>query len=217
MPEFPAGIFLTTRPDLGDVSQGLVVTLDNCFGLFIGLLNPKQLEGLRLLVRPFPQQQFNATDGRRSVRPSRGVACLDCYIDSHANRATHLAVGARPQEYRHRIDTASLRGVNVQRWFGSQRALRSVEDFTEFEQRTVYFDGVPVVATKKGGNVLDRGSPSLCHGGDAGDPHLSTSAKVGRLGETLSEEEQCGRVTRAGGMLWQGAVCVFSYATLLHR
>ena len=64
----------------------------------------------------------------------------------------------RPQEFRHRIDTPSLRGVNIQRLFGSQRALKSVEDFTEFEQRAAYFDGDPVIAQKKGVNVLDRGS-----------------------------------------------------------
>ncbi|HEY5865323.1 MAG TPA: cytochrome B6, partial [Candidatus Tectomicrobia bacterium] len=51
-----------------------------------------------------------------------------------------------------------LRGVNVQRLFGSQRALRSVEDFTEFEQRAAYFDGDPVIAQKKGVNPLERGS-----------------------------------------------------------
>ena len=158
LPEFPAPIFLTTRADLGDVSRGQVVTLENYFGLFNGLLNPKQLEGLRLLLTPFPQQQFNATDDRRSVRPSRGVACFDCHTNGHTNAATHLAGDARPQAFRHRIDTASLRGVNIQRLFGSQRALKSVEDFTEFEQRGAYFDGDPVIATKKGVNVLDRGS-----------------------------------------------------------
>ncbi|MGH8592681.1 MAG: cytochrome B6, partial [Gammaproteobacteria bacterium] len=57
-----------------------------------------------------------------------------------------------------RIDTPSLRGVNIQRLFGSQRALRSVEDFTEFEQRAAYFDGDPVIAQKKGVNILERGS-----------------------------------------------------------
>ena len=64
----------------------------------------------------------------------------------------------RPQEFRHRIDTPTLRGVNMQRLFGSQRALKTVEDFTEFEQRAAYFDGDPVIATKKGVNVLERGS-----------------------------------------------------------
>ena len=158
LPEFPAPIFLTTRPDLGDLSQGKLVTIDNYFELFDGILNPKQLEGLRLLVTPFPQQQFNQTSDRRTVRPHRGVACFDCHANGHANGATHLAGDVRPQEHRHRIDTPSLRGVNIQRLFGSQRALKTVEDFTEFEQRAAYFDGDPVIATKKGANVLERGS-----------------------------------------------------------
>ncbi len=158
LPEFPPAIFLTTRPDLGDVSQGRVVTLDNYFALFNGILNPKQLEGLRLLLTPFPQQQFNSTDDRRSDRPSRGVACLDCHTNGHTNAATHLAGDARPQAFRHRVDTPTLRGVNIQRLFGSQRALKSVEDFTEFEQRGAYFDGDTVIAVKKGANVLERGS-----------------------------------------------------------
>jgi len=158
LPEFPPPIYLTTRPDLGDVSQGKLVTLDNFYELFNGILNPKQLEGLRLLVTAFPQQQFNATEDRRSERPSRGVACFDCHANGHTNASTHLAGDTRPQEFRHRIDTPSLRGVNIQRLFGSQRALKSVEDFTEFEQRGAYFDGDPVLATKKGVNILERGS-----------------------------------------------------------
>jgi len=40
----------------------------------------------------------------------------------------------------------------------AQRALKTVEDFTEFEQRTAYFDGDIVIATKKGVNPLERGS-----------------------------------------------------------
>jgi cytochrome c peroxidase len=158
LPEFPPPIFLTTRKDLGDVSQGKLVTLSNFFELFDGILNPKQLEGLRLLVTPFPQQQFNATDDRRSAKPSQGVACFDCHVNGHTSAATHLVGDIRPQEFRHRIDTPSLRGVNVQTLFGSQRALRSVEDFTEFEQRAAYFDGDPVIAAKKGVNPLDRGT-----------------------------------------------------------
>ena len=158
LPEFPAPIYLTTRLDLGDVSKGKLVTLDNYYELFNGILNPKQLEGLRLLVAAFPQAQFNATDDRRSERPHRGVACFDCHANGHTNAATHLVGDIRPQEFRHRIDTPSLRGVNIQRLFGSQRALRSIEDFTEFEQRAAYFDGDPVAATKKGVNILERGS-----------------------------------------------------------
>jgi cytochrome c peroxidase len=157
LPEFPPPIFLTTRPDLGDVSQGELVTSQNFFELFKCILNPKQLDGLRLLVTPFAQQQFNLTDDRRSEEPSLGVACFDCHVNGHSSAATHLVGDIRPQEFRHRIDTTSLRGVNVQQTFGSQRALSSVEDFTEFEQRAAYFDGDPVLATKKGVNPLDRG------------------------------------------------------------
>ena len=156
--EFPPPIFLTTRPDLGDVSQGKLLTIANHFEIFNGILNPKQIEGLRLLLTPFAQQQFNQTDDRRSEHASRGVACFDCHVNGHTNGGTHLVGDIRPQEFRHRIETPSLRGVNIQRLFGSQRALKSVEDFTEFEQRAAYFDGDPVIATKKGVNPLERGS-----------------------------------------------------------
>lgn len=158
LPEFPAPIYLTTRPDLGDVSRGKLLTIDNYYEIMGGALNPKQLEGLRLLLTPFPQAQFNQTEDRRSERPSRGVTCFDCHANGHTNGATHLVGDIRPQEFRHRIETPSLRGVNIQRLFGSQRALKSVEDFTEFEQRAAYFDGDPIAATKKGVNILERGS-----------------------------------------------------------
>jgi cytochrome c peroxidase len=158
LPEFPAPIYLTTRLDLGDVSRGQLVTLSNFTELFKDILNPKQLEGLRLLVTPFPQAQFNATDDRRSLKASQGVACFDCHANGHTDAATHLVGDIRPNEYRHRIDTPSLRGVNIQRLFGSQRAMKSVEDFTEFEQRGAYFDGDPADAQRKGVNILERGS-----------------------------------------------------------
>ena len=159
LPEFPPAIFLTTRPDLGDVSKGQLVTVNNFYDLFNGILNPKQLDGLRLLVTQFPQQQFNATADRKTERNDgmEGVACFDCHVNGHTNGAAHLVGDIRPQENRRRIETPSLRGVNIQRLFGSQRALKSVEDFTEFEQRAAYFDGDPVIATKKGINILDRG------------------------------------------------------------
>ena len=101
---------------------------------------------------------LNLTADRRSERPSLGVSCFDCHQNGSTNGATHQVGDIRPQQFRHRIDTPTLRGVNVQRLFGSQRALKTVEDFTEFEQRAAYFDGDPVIATKKGVNILERGS-----------------------------------------------------------
>src|SRR5262249_42020780 len=160
LPEFPPAIYLTTRPDLGDVSKGKMVTVDNFQEIFSGILNAKDLEGMRLLVTQFPQQQFNATADRKteSALGMQGVACFDCHVNGHTSAATHLVGDIRPQSHRRRIDTPSLRGVNIQRLFGSQRALRSVEDFTEFEQRAAYFDGDQVSASAKGINALDRGS-----------------------------------------------------------
>ena len=125
LPEFPPAMFLTTRPDLGDVSQGKVVTLENFQDIFQGILNAKDLEGMRLLVTQFPQQQFNATHDRKTVVASMGVACFDCHVNGHTSGATHLVGDIRPQSHRRRIDTVSLRGVNVQRIFGSQRAMKS--------------------------------------------------------------------------------------------
>ncbi|HEV3258899.1 MAG TPA: cytochrome B6 [Gemmataceae bacterium] len=160
LPEFPPAIYLTTRPDLGDVSQGKVVTLDNYNEIFNGILNAKDLEGVRLLVTQFPQQQFNATYDRKTDKPSgmQGVACFDCHVNGHTSGATHLVGDIRPQAHRRRIDTPSLRGVNIQRLFGSQRALKTIEDFTEFEQRAAYFDGDTLSSAAKGINPLERGS-----------------------------------------------------------
>jgi cytochrome c peroxidase len=160
LPEFPPAIFLTTRPDLGDIAKGRLVTLENFQEIFNGILNAKDLEGVRLLVTQFPQQQFNATRDRKAAKAEgmKGVTCFDCHVNGHTSGATHLVGDIRPQSHRRRIDTPSLRGVNIQRLFGSQRALKNVEDFTEFEQRAAYFDGDHVTATAKGINPLERGS-----------------------------------------------------------
>jgi cytochrome c peroxidase len=158
LPEFPPAIYLTSRKDLGDVSRGKLVTNQNYYELFEGILSPRDFDGLRLLVTPFPQQQFNLTGDRRSERPSTGATCFDCHANGHTNGAYHLAPDARPEAHRHRINTPTLRGVNMQRLFGSQRALKTIEDFTEFEQRGAYFDGDHVIGTKKGLNILDRGA-----------------------------------------------------------
>lgn len=157
-PEFPPPIFLTSRPDLGDVSQGKVLSIDNYYEIMHGILTPVQMEGLRLLLTPFPQQQFNQTEDRKVADPSLGVTCLDCHVNGHTNAAFHLNPDTRPQKARFRLDTVSLRGMFNQQIHGSKRSLRSVEDFTEFEQRTAYFDGDHVIAAKKGVNLPDRAS-----------------------------------------------------------
>jgi len=156
VPEFPPAIFLSNRPELGDVSRGEVVSINNYYRLFKDLLTPVQLDGLRLLLTPFPQEEFNPTDDRKSREPSLGVTCFDCHVNGHTTGQFHLTPDMRPQERRFRLDTTSLRGVLNQQIHGSKRSLRSVEDFTEFEQRTAYFNGDEIHAIKKGMNVLDR-------------------------------------------------------------
>jgi cytochrome c peroxidase len=116
------------------------------------------MEGLRLLLTPFPQQQFNQTEDRKVKEPSLGVTCLDCHVNGHTNAAFHQNPDTRPQAARFRIETVSLRGMFNQQIHGSKRSLRSVEDFTEFEQRTAYFDGDHVTAAKKGVHLPDRAS-----------------------------------------------------------
>lgn len=197
LPEFPPPMFLNTRLDAGDISKGRLVTIDNFEELFKDVLNPKQLEGLRLLVTPFPQQQFNMTADRRSEKPSRGVTCFDCHVNGHTNAATHLVGDIRPQEFRHRIDVPSLRGANIQRLFGSQRALKSIEDFTEFEQRAAYFDGDHTTAVRKGVNPLERGSQVHFMGefqNLLGFPPAPKLDLWGKLNATATDSEKRGEV-----------------------
>ena len=156
LPEFPPAIFLQNRPELGDVSRGEVVSINNFHRLFKDLLTPVQLDGLRLLLTPLPQEEFNATDDRKTKEPSLGVACFDCHVNGHTTGQFHLSPDIRPQERRFRLDTTSLRGVFNQQIHGSKRSLRSIEDFTEFEQRTAYFNGDPIHAMKKGFTELPR-------------------------------------------------------------
>jgi len=68
--EFPPAMFLQNRPELGDVSRGEVVSINNYYHLFKDILTPVQLDGLRLLVTPFPQEEFNPTDDRKTAQPS---------------------------------------------------------------------------------------------------------------------------------------------------
>jgi cytochrome c peroxidase len=155
-PEFPPPIFLTTHPELGDVSQGNLLTIKNYYALMVGILTPVQIEGMRMLLTPFPQEEFNQTENRKVADQSLGVTCLDCHANFHSNAAFHQSPDIRPQAARFRLDTPSLRGMFNQRIHGSKRSLRSVEDFSQFEQRTAYFNGDNVSAQRKGVNLPDR-------------------------------------------------------------
>ena len=145
------------------------------------------------------------------------MACFDCHVNGHTNAATHLVGDIRPQEFRHRLDTPSLRGVNIQRLFGSQRALKSVEDFTEFEQRAAYFDGDPVIATKKGVNILERGSQVHFMAEFQDAARLPAGAEAERLRHARPEEGDRGGAARPEGVLRQGACARLPPGAVLHR
>src|SRR6185436_18691722 len=66
LPELPPAMYLSNRPELGDVSRGEVVSINNYYRLFKDLLTPVQLDGLRMLLTPFPQEEFNPTDDRKT-------------------------------------------------------------------------------------------------------------------------------------------------------
>ncbi len=156
LPEFPPPLYLISRPDLGDVSGGEEITINNYYEKMNGILTPFQLEGMRILVTPVAQQQFNVTADRKSDIAQKAVSCFTCHTNGHTSGVFHLNPDNRPQETRFRIDSVSLRGVNIQHFFGSKRALRSLEDFSEVEAKTAYFDGDSVIALKKGARRFSR-------------------------------------------------------------
>ena len=195
-PEFPPPLYLTTHPELGDVSQGSLLTIKNYYSLMVGILTAVQLEGLRLLLMPFPQEEFNQTEDRKSADQSLGVACLDCHSNFHTNAAFHQTPDIRPQAARFRIDTVSLRGMFNQRIHGSKRSLRSVEDFTQFEQRTAYFNGDHVSAQRKGVNLPDRTDQGCDDGADAEHRRFSPSTETRSLWTPRSHESLRTRTRR---------------------
>ena len=192
LPEFPPAIFLQNRPELGDVSRGQVVSLANFRQLFKEIMTPVQLEGMRLLLTPLPQEEFNLTDDRKSPHPQQGVACLDCHVNGHTTGQFHLSPDIRPQDRRFRLDTTSLRAMFNQQIHGSKRSLRSVEDFTEFEQRTAYFNGDPIRPMKKGFQELPRSViPHMAQAQNMFDfPPAPKLNRLGRLNREKATEQE---------------------------
>jgi hypothetical protein len=83
-----------------------------------------------------PAAAVNQTEDRRSEKASRGVTCLDCHATAipmgRRPGGRHPPAGAPPSH-----ETPPLRGVNIQRLFGSQRALKSVTSPTSSSARPI--------------------------------------------------------------------------------
>jgi cytochrome c peroxidase len=140
LPEFPAPMFLSTHRELGDVTGGREVTLENYYEIFDGLITPEQMEGLKELLRPTPTTWFNQTTHRITEQPSQGVACFDCHVNGHTNGAFELGPDSRPNMARLRVDTPTMRGNFNLMQLSSKRSIRSMDHFAEVEE---YFDGDP--------------------------------------------------------------------------
>ncbi len=161
LPEFPPALYLTTHPELGDVSRGVEITYGNYFNMMNGILTPEQMDGLRLMVTPFQTTWFNTTHHRVTPEPSQGVSCLSCHVNGHTNGAIELAPDSRPNYARLRADTPTLRGNYAQLLFSSKRSIRGMDHFAEVEE---YFDGDTTLLAAIGGRDLDK--PQVNHMGD---------------------------------------------------
>jgi len=158
LPEFPPPLFLTTRPDLGDVSRGEEITEANYYRLLNGIVTPEQLKGLEKLVIKSNSSWFNQTKHRLTKLPSQGIACFDCHVNGHTNGAIAMDPGTRPTLARVRIDTPSLRGNNTYLMYSLRRSIRSLDHFAEVEE---YFDGDIALAQQIGGREFNKGTTNI--------------------------------------------------------
>ena len=161
MPEFPPPLYLTTHPEMGDVSRGVEITYGNYFNMMNGLLTPEQMDGLRLLVTPFQTTWFNVTHHRVTPEPSQGVSCFACHVNGHTNGAIELAPDSRPNYARLRTDTPTMRGNYAQIILSSKRSIRQMDHFAEVEE---YFDGDTTMLAAIGGRTIQKAQSN--HMGD---------------------------------------------------
>ena len=161
LPEFPPPLYLTTHPELGDVTRGVEITYGNYFNMMDGILTPEQMDGLRLMVTPFQTTWFNATHHRVTAEPSQGVSCFSCHVNGHTNGGFELAPDSRPNYGRLRVNTPPLRGNYAQLLFSSKRSIRSMDHFGEVEE---YFDGDTTMLAAIGGRNLEKAQTN--HMGD---------------------------------------------------
>jgi len=189
LPEFPPPLFLTTRPDLGDVSRGEEITEANYYRLFNGIITPEQLKGLEKLVIKSNSSWFNQTKHRLTKLPSQGIACFDCHVNGHTNGAIEMDPGARPTLARVRLDTPSLRGNNTNLMFSLRRSIRSLDHFAEVEE---YFDGDIALAQQIGGREFNKNTTNIM--GDFNSiiafPPAPKLDRLGRLDPTKATAEE---------------------------
>ena len=219
LPEFPPPIFLTTRPDLGDVSQGQARHDRQLLRALQRHPEPEAARGPAAAGDAVPAAavQPDRRPPQRASR-SRGVACFDCHVNGHTNGATHLVGDIRPQEFRHRIDTPSLRGVNIQRLFGSQRALKTRRGLHRVRAARRLLRRRPGDRHEEGRQHPRARQPGPLHGRVPGAARLPARARsstsIGKLDPTKASDAGA---ARPGAVLRQGAVRDLPPGAVLHR
>ena len=96
LPEFPPPLFLTTRPDLGDVSRGYEITQANFRELFDGIITPEQMEGSAAARHQISHHLVQPDEASVTEKPVRGTACFDCHVNGHTNGAIAMDPATRP-------------------------------------------------------------------------------------------------------------------------
>lgn len=93
LPEFAASIYLTTRPDLGDVSKGQLVTLNNFNELFKDILIPSNSKDCGCWSRRFPSS--SSTPSRIAAPTKEWPASTATPTDTPTPRPTRSATSGR--------------------------------------------------------------------------------------------------------------------------
>ena len=97
LPEFPPAIFLQNRPELGDVSRGEVVSINNYYRAVQGHPDAGAARRPAAAADAVPAGGVQP-DRRPQERRSRslGVTCLDCHVNGHTTGQFHLNPDIRP-------------------------------------------------------------------------------------------------------------------------
>ena len=196
-------MFLTSRPDLGDVSNGEVLTIKNYYRLLYGKVTPVQMEGMRLLLTPNPQQQFNQTEDRKvkDAEPGRDVPRLprERPHERHVPRESGHAAASRPH--------ADRNGELARHVQSADPRLEAVAAIDRGLHRVRAADGVlrrrPGDGRQEGRVSAGAVGPSGDDGPDAEHARLPAGAEAGRVRQADSRTRRR-RTELAGEKIFYG-------------
>ena len=135
------------------------------------------------------------------------MACFDCHANGHTNGATHLVGDIRPQEFRHRIDTPSLRGVNIQRLFGSQRALKTRRGLHRVRAARRLLRRRPGDRHEEGRQHPRARQPGALHGRVPGAARLPAGAQARRRSASSTRRRRRDAELRGQALFFGKAQC----------